>query len=82
MTRDYVPGVTLLLVALLGHLLHHILALLASDGAALPGRGAGALLVIHILGDGGGHVGADLVRDVIAHLAGLGDVVTNLDTRY
>ena len=75
------PGVALLLVALLGHLLHNILALLPGDRAALPSSNIVTLLRVNILGDGGGHIGADLVRDVIAHLAGLGEFVADLDKR-
>jgi len=74
----FILGAALLLVALLGHLVHHVVALLPGDGAALPGSHVVALLVINVLGNGGGDVGADLVRDVIAHLAGLGDVITDL----
>ena len=74
----WLPGAALLLVALLGHLLHNILTFLSGGWQTLPGPSIVTLLVINILGDGGGHIGADLVRDVIADLAGLGDVATDL----
>ena len=70
-----------MLVALLGHLLLDIGALLSGDGAALPGSNIVTLLIIHILGDGGGDIGAHLIRDVIAHLAGLGDVIADLEKK-
>ena len=76
---EVVPGVALLLGGLSGHLLHHVLALLPGGGKTLPGAGAGALLVIDVLGDGGELVLADLIRDVIAHLAGRVDIGTNLE---
>ena len=68
-----------MLVALLGHLLLDIGALLSGDWAALPGSNIVTLLVIHILGDGGGDIGAHLVRDVIANLAGLSELIADLE---
>ena len=68
-----------MLGGLSGHLLHHVLALLPGGGKTLPGAGAGALLVIDVLGDGGELVLADFIRDVIAHLAGRVDIGTNLE---
>ena len=72
-------GVTLLSGGVPGHLLHHVLALLPGGGETLPAAGAGALLLINILGDGGELVLADFIRDVIAHLAGRVDIGTNLE---
>merc|ERR1719443_1219300 len=81
-----VLGAALLSAGLPGHLLHHIPALLPGGGETLPAAGAGALLLVNILGDGGELVLADLVRNLVTHLAGrvditadlLGDVLTDL----
>ena len=62
-----------------GHVLLDIGALLSGGGGALPASGAGAVLLVHILGDGGGDTAADLVRDLIADLTGCGDIDTNLE---
>ena len=69
-----------LLEGLPGHVLLDVLALLPVGGGALPAGGAGAILLVNILGDGGGDIVADLVRDVIAHLTGSGHILTNLKT--
>ena len=84
--RSYLLGAALLSAGLPGHLLHHIPALLPGGGETLPAAGAGALLLVNILGDGGELVLADLVRNLVTHLAGrvditadlLGDVLTDL----
>merc|ERR1719323_1406543 len=81
-----VLGAALLSAGLPGHLLHHIPALLPGGGETLPGAGAGALLLVNILGDGRELVLADLVRNLVTHLAGrvditadlLGDILTDL----
>ena len=70
--------VTPLLEGLPGHVLLDILALLPSGGGTLPAGGAGAVLLVNILGDGGGDTAADFVRDLIAHLTGSRDIVANL----
>ena len=65
-----------------GHVLLDVLTLLPGGGGALPARGAGAVLLVHILGDGGGDTAADLVRDVIAHFTWGGDIVTDLVKKH
>ena len=62
-----------------GHLLHHIPALLPGGGETLPAAGAGALLLINILGDGGELVLADLIRNLVTHLARRVDIITHLE---
>merc|ERR1719446_646893 len=74
----YVLSVTPLLEGLPGHVLLDVLALLPGGRGALPAGGAGAVLLVNILGDGGGDIAADLVRDVITHLTGSGHILTNL----
>merc|ERR1712090_83475 len=73
-----VLGVAPLLEGLPGHVLLDVLALLPGGGGALPAGGAGAVLLVNILSDGGGDIAADLVRDVIAHLTGSGHILANL----
>ena len=77
----HILGVAPLLECLPGHVLLDVLALLPGGGGALPAGGTGAILLVHILGDGGGDAAADLVRDVIAHFAGCGNIVTDLRSR-
>ena len=72
-----VLGLALGLEHLLGLLLLDVAALLPGDRGALPGGGV-ALLLVHELGDGGGHVAAHLLGDVVTHLAGGGHVVAHL----
>ena len=72
-------SVASLLESLPGHVLLDIGALLSGGGGALPASGAGAVLLVHILGDGGGDTAADLVRDLIADLTRSGDIVANLE---
>ena len=74
----HVLSVAPLLEGLPGHVLLDVLALLPGGGGALPAGGAGAVLLVHILGDGGGNIAANLVRDFIANLAGSGNVITHL----
>merc|ERR1740128_638464 len=62
-----------LLECLPGHVLLNVLTLLPGGGGALPAGGAGAVLLVHVLCDGGGDITADLIGDVIADL--LGDLV-------
>ena len=67
-----------LLEGLPGNILLDVLTLLPGSGAALPPRDAGAVFLVHILGDGGGDAAADLVRDVVTDLAGSRDILTYL----
>jgi len=67
-----------LLALFLGNLLHLILALLPGGGETLPGAGAGALLIINILGEGGKLVLPELIRKVITNLAWRVDIRTLL----
>merc|ERR1719383_972863 len=67
-----------LLEGLPGHVLLDILALLPGGGSTLPAGGAGAVLLIYILSDGGGDTAANLVRDIIADFTWGGDVITDL----
>ena len=76
----HVLRVAPLLCCLPGHVLLDVLALLPGGGGALPAGGAGAVLLVNILGDGGGDIAADLVRDIIADLTGCRDILANLDT--
>merc|ERR1719210_1079035 len=73
-----VLGAALLSAGLPGHLLHHVPALLPGGGETLPGAGAGALLLVNILGDGRELVLADLVRNLVTHLAGRVDIIADL----
>ena len=73
-----VLGLALGLEHLLGLLLLDVAALLPGDRGALPGGGGVALLLVHELGDGGGHVAAHLLGDVVAHLAGGRHVIAHL----
>ena len=75
----HILSVASLLEGLPGHVLLDVLALLPGGGGALPSGGAGAVLLVNILGNGGGDIAADLVRDIIADLTRCGDVITNLD---
>merc|ERR1719489_148838 len=74
----HILSVASLLEGLPGQVLLDVLALLSGGGGALPAGGAGAVLLVHILGDGGGDAAADLVRDVIADLTWGGDIIANL----
>merc|ERR1719232_2080291 len=74
----HVLSVASLLERLPGHILLDVLTLLPGGGGALPAGGAGAVLLVHVLGDGGGNIAANLVRDFIANLAGSGNIITNL----
>ena len=74
----HVLSVAPLLEGLPGHVLLDVLALLPGGGGALPAGGAGAVLLVNILGDGGGDVAANLVRDIIADLTWGGDVIADL----
>ena len=74
-------SVASLLESLPGHVLLDIGALLSGGGGALPASGAGAVLLVHILGDGGGDTAADLVRDVIADFTRSRDILADLGRR-
>ena len=75
----HVLGVAPLLKGLPGHVLLDILTLLPGGGGALPAGGAGAVFLVHILGDGGGNAAANFLRDFIANLTGSRHVITNLE---
>ena len=77
----HVLSVAPLLKCLPGHVLLDVLALLPGGGGALPAGGAGAVLLVHILGDGGGDIAANLVRDIIADLTWGGDVIAHLEEK-
>ena len=77
----HVLSVAPLLEGLPGHVLLDVLALLPGGGGALPAGGAGAVLLVNILGDGGGDIAADLVRDFIADLTGSRDILADLARR-
>ena len=68
-----------LLEGLPGNILLDVLTLLPGGGAALPPGDVGAVLLVLIPGDGGGDAAADLVRDVVAHLARSGNILTHLN---
>ena len=74
----HVLSVAPLLEGLPGHVLLDVLAFLPGGGGALPAGGAGAVLLVNILGDGGGDTAADLVRDLIADLTRGGDIIADL----
>ena len=75
----HILGVAPLLEGLPGHVLLDVRALLPGGGAALPAGDVGAVLLVLILCDGGGDAAADLVRDVVAHLARSGNILTHLN---
>ena len=74
----HVLGVAPLLECLPGHVLLDVLALLPGGGGALPAGGAGAVLLVNILGDGGRNIAANLVRDIIAHFTRGGNIIADL----
>jgi len=74
----HVLSVASLLEGLPGDVLLDVLTLLPGGGGALPPIGAGAVLLVHILGDGGGNIAADLLWDLIANLAWGRDVIADL----
>ena len=74
----HILSVAPLLEGLPGNILLDVIALLPGGGGALPAGGAGALLLVNILGDGGGDAAANLVRDVITHFTWGGDVIADL----
>ena len=71
-------GVASLLKGLPGHVLLDIRALLPGGGGALPAGGAGAVLLVHILGDGGGDAATDLLRDLVTDFTGSGHIIADL----
>ena len=73
-----VLGAALGLGGLPRNVLLDVLALLPGDGRALAGGHLLALLLVHVLGGGGRHVGAHLVGDIVANLARGGHVVADL----
>merc|ERR1719486_565543 len=74
----HVPRVASLLESLPRDVLLDVLALLPGGGAALPPGDVGAVFLVLVLSDGGGDAAADLVRDVVAHLARSGNILTHL----
>merc|ERR1719312_1443439 len=74
----HILGVAPLLEGLSGHVLLDVLTLLPGGGGALPACSAGAVLLVHILGDGGGDVAANLFRDIIADLTWSRDIIADL----
>ena len=74
----HVLCVASLLDGLPGNILLDVLTLLPGGGAALPPRDVGAVLLVHILSDGGGDAAANLVRYVIADLARGVDIIADL----
>ena len=78
----HIFSVAPLLEGLPGHVLLDVLALLPGGGGALSACGAGAVLLVHILGDSGWDVTANLVRDIIADLSWSRDVIAHLGGEY
>merc|ERR1719234_1333551 len=74
----HVLRVAPILEGLPGHVLLDVLTLLPGGGGALPTGGAGAILLIHILGDGGRDIAADLLRDLVTDFTGSGHIITDL----
>merc|ERR1719312_2047796 len=74
----HILSVASLLECLPGHVFLDILTLLPGGGGAFSASGAGAVLLVHVLGDGGRNIAANLVRDFVANLAGSGNIITNL----
>ena len=71
-------SVASLLEGLSGNVLLDVLTLLPGSRGALPAGGVAAVLLVHILSDGGRDTAADLVRDIIADLTGSRDILANL----
>ena len=77
----HILSVAPLLECLPGHVLFDVLALLPGGGGALPAGGAGAVLLVNILCDGGGDITTDLLGDIIADLTRGGDVIADLEEK-
>ena len=77
-TLLHVLSVASLLECLPGNVLLDVLTLLPGGRGALPAGGAGAVLLVNILCDGGGDTAADLIRDLIAYFTWGGDIVADL----
>ena len=77
----HVLSVAPLLEGLPGHVLLHILTLLPGGGGALSAGGAGAVLLVNILGDGGGDIAANLFRDIVADFTWSRDIVADLQEK-
>ena len=75
----HIFSVTPLLEGLPGYVLLNVLALLPGGGGALSAGGAGAVLLVHILGDGGGDIAANLLGDFIANFTGSRDIIAHLE---
>ena len=74
----HIFSVASLLEGLPGHVLLDILTLLPGGGSTFPAGGAGAVLLVNILCNGGGDITTDLLRDIIADLTRGGDIFTDL----
>merc|ERR1711885_120788 len=74
----HILSVAPLLECLPSHVLLNVLAFLPGGGGALPACGAGAVLLVHILGDGGGDIAANLFRDIVADFTRSGNVIADL----
>merc|ERR1719312_824332 len=74
----HILSVASLLECLPGHVLLHILTLLPGGGGALSAGGAGAVLLVNILCDGGRDITTDLLRDIIADFTRSRDIFTDL----
>jgi len=69
---------TFSLISLPWNLLNNIGALLSRSWSALPCTNIGALLIINILGHRGRDIVANLLRNIIADLTRLIDIIANL----
>merc|ERR1712099_105341 len=69
---------TFSLISLSWNLLNNIGALLSCCRGTLPGTNIGALLIINILGHRGRDIVANLLRNIIANLTRLIDIIANL----
>ena len=75
----HVLSVAPLLEGLPGHVLLDVLTLLPGGGGALSAGGVGAVLLVHILGDGGWDSAANLLGDFIANFTGGRDIIAHLE---
>ena len=73
-----VLSLALLLEGLLGHLLHHVIALLPGHGDTFLASSIGTFFLVHVLGHGGRSVLTDLLSPVTANLARSVDIIANL----
>ena len=73
-----VLGLALLLVGLLGHLFHHVGALLPGHGDTFPASSIRTFFLVHVLGHGGRSVLTDFLSPVTANLVRSVDIITDL----